>query len=40
MTDAVPSGVTEGDTSQDVLTSNPQTIHSGMCGYEITVNHV
>ena len=30
MTDSVPSGVTEGDTSQDVLTSCPHANHSGM----------
>ncbi len=39
VTDAV-SGVTEEDTSQDDLTSYPNTVHSGMCGYVITVNHV
>ncbi len=31
LTDAVPSDVTEEDTSQDVLTSYPHTIPSGMC---------
>ncbi len=30
LTDAVPSDVTEGDTSQDVLTSYPHTIPSGI----------
>ncbi len=46
LTDVVPSGVTEedtteGDTSQDVHTSYPHTIRSGMCGsatYVITVS--
>ncbi|XP_064400715.1 uncharacterized protein LOC135346877 isoform X4 [Halichondria panicea] len=32
LTDAVPSDVTEGDTSQDVLTSYPHTIPSGAGG--------
>ena len=32
MTDAVPPGVTEGDTSQDLLTPSSHTNHSGMCG--------
>ncbi len=42
MTDAVPSGVTKEDTSQDVLTSYPHIPFTQVCVdqlHAITVNH-